>query len=72
VEPRYSTAALRITYGTAGGGTDPRPTAPPSQQHTGSVVPVWASGPGAQAVLGTGDHTDKFSLLRGDLGTRWR
>lgn len=55
---------LRLTYGTAG-GTSP-PTAPPSQQHTGAVVPVWASGPGAAEVLGTTDHTDSFSLLQGN------
>jgi hypothetical protein len=34
-------------------------------QHTGSVVPVWAIGPQASAVLGTHDHTDLFDLLRG-------
>jgi alkaline phosphatase len=54
---------LRLTYGTAGGTA--RPAAPPSQQHTGSVVPVWASGPGAAAVLGTNDHTDLFEVLGG-------
>jgi alkaline phosphatase len=55
---------MRLTYGTAGGST-PAPL-PPSQQHTGGVVPVWASGPGAGAILGTTDHTDSFSLLQGD------
>lgn len=55
---------LRLTYGTAG-GTD-RPAAPPSQQHTGSVVPVWGSGPGAAAVLGTNDHTGLFDVLGGE------
>jgi alkaline phosphatase len=57
---------LRITYGTAGGAA--RPTPPLSQQHTGSVVPVWASGPGAAAVLGTTDHTDLFEVLGGKGG----
>jgi alkaline phosphatase len=52
---------MRITYGTAGGDTPP--TAPPSQQHTGSVVPIWANGPGGQAILGTTDHTDLFDVL---------
>jgi alkaline phosphatase len=55
---------LRITYGTAGGATPG--AAPPSQQHTGAVVPVWASGPGAAKILGTTDHTDSFALLQGD------
>ena len=55
---------MRVTYGTAG-GTAP-PAAPPSQQHTGSVVPVFAQGPGASAVLGTTDHTDLFDLLGGN------
>jgi alkaline phosphatase len=55
---------MRITYGTAGG--NPAAAAPPSMQHTGSVVPVWASGPGAAKVLGTTDHTDSFALLQGD------
>jgi alkaline phosphatase len=54
---------MRLTYGTAGGTTPP--DAPPSQQHTGSVVPVWAAGPGAAAVLGTTDHTDLFAVLGG-------
>ena len=58
---------LRVTYGTAGGATPP--AAPPSQQHTGSVVPVFASGPGAAAVLGTTDHTDLFEVLGGSGGT---
>ena len=39
--------------------------APPSQQHTGAVVPVWATGPGALDVLGTNDHTDLFETLGG-------
>jgi alkaline phosphatase len=55
---------MRLTYGTAGG--NPAAAVPPSMQHTGSVVPVWASGPGAARVLGTTDHTDSFSLLQGD------
>ncbi|WP_020178933.1 alkaline phosphatase [Methylopila sp. M107] len=54
---------LRITYGTAG-GPGPSPV-PPSQQHTGAVVPIWAKGPGASAILGTTDHTDLFSILQG-------
>jgi alkaline phosphatase len=54
---------LRITYGTAGG---PGPAAsPPSQQHTGAVVPIWGRGPGASAILGTTDHTDLFDVLVG-------
>jgi len=59
---------LRVTYGTAGGATPP--AAPPSQQHTGSVVPAFASGPGAAAVLGTTDHTDLFEVLGGGHGRR--
>src|SRR6185369_13319783 len=37
---------LSLTYGTAGfGGAGAAPVAvPPSQQHTGSVVPVWGNG----------------------------
>lgn len=59
--------ALSLTYGTAGfGGAGAAPTAvPPSQQHTGAVVPVWAKGPGSLAVLGTNDHTDLFHTLGG-------
>ncbi|RXF72618.1 alkaline phosphatase [Hansschlegelia zhihuaiae] len=54
---------MRVTYGTAGG---PGPVAtPPSQQHTGAVVPIWAKGPGASAILGTTDHTDLFDILQG-------
>jgi alkaline phosphatase/streptomycin-6-phosphatase len=58
---------LSLTYGTAGyGGPGAAPVAaPPSQQHTGAVVPVWASGPGGLAVLGTNDHTDLFDVLGG-------
>jgi len=58
---------LSLTYGTAGYGGPGAPpvAAPPSQQHTGAVVPVWASGPGALAVLGTNDHTDLFETLGG-------
>jgi alkaline phosphatase len=55
---------LRITYGTAGGISPPG--VPPSKQHTGAVVPVWAAGPGAGQILGTTDHTDSFSLLKGN------
>jgi alkaline phosphatase/streptomycin-6-phosphatase len=58
---------LSMTYGTAGfGGAGAPPVAtPPSQQHTGAVVPVWAKGPGGLAVLGTNDHTDLFDTLGG-------
>jgi alkaline phosphatase len=58
---------LTLTYGTAGyaGAGNPPAAAPPSQQHTGAVVPVWARGPGALAVLGTNDHTDLFTTLGG-------
>jgi alkaline phosphatase len=57
---------LSLTYGTAGYEAGKAPAAvPPSQQHTGAVVPVWASGPGSLAVLGTNDHTDLFSTLQG-------
>jgi len=54
---------MRVTYGTAGG---PGPVAtPPSQQHTGAVVPIWAKGPGAAKILGTTDHTDLFKIMQG-------
>ncbi len=58
---------LSLTYGTAGyGGPGVAPVAaPPSQQHTGAAVPVWASGPGGLDVLGTNDHTDLFDVLGG-------
>lgn len=58
---------LSLTYGTAGyGGPGTGPVAtPPSQQHTGAAVPVWASGPGGLEVLGTNDHTDLFATLGG-------
>jgi alkaline phosphatase/streptomycin-6-phosphatase len=58
---------MSLTYGTAGfGGAGSPPVAtPPSQQHTGAVVPVWARGPGGLAVLGTNDHTDLFDTLGG-------
>src|SRR6476646_2915461 len=58
---------LSLTYGTAGYGGPglPPSAAPPSQQHTGAVVPVWASGPGGLDVLGTNDHTDLFETLGG-------
>ncbi len=57
---------LSLTYGTAGYEAGKAPAAlPPSQQHTGAVVPVWASGPGGLAVLGTNDHTDLFTTLQG-------
>jgi alkaline phosphatase len=57
---------MRITYGTAGG--NPASATPPSQQHTGAVVPVWAAGSQATAVLGTNDHTELFDLLQGKGG----
>jgi alkaline phosphatase len=58
---------LSLTYGTAGfGGPGAAPAAQiPSQQHTGSVVPVWGKGPGSLGVLGTNDHTDLFDTLGG-------
>lgn len=58
---------LSLTYGTAGyGGPGAAPVAvPPSQQHTGAVVPVWGGGPGSLAILGTNDHTDLFDVLGG-------
>lgn len=58
---------LTLAYGTAGyGGPGAPPVAvPPSQQHTGAAVPVWGIGPGAQAVLGTNDHTNLFKVLGG-------
>lgn len=60
-------STLSLTYGTAGyGGSGNAPTStPPSQQHTGAAVPVWAVGPGAADVLGTNDHTDLFNVLQG-------
>ena len=63
---------LSLTYGTAGyGGPGAAPVAaPPSQQHTGAVVPVWAAGPGALGVLGTNDHTDLFRRWAADLEQR--
>lgn len=55
---------IRVTYGTAGGVN--RPDAGQlSQQHTGAAVPIWAEGPGADAILGTTDHTDLFWILQG-------
>jgi alkaline phosphatase len=57
---------LSLTYGTAGYEAGKAPAAaPPSQQHTGAVVPVWAAGPGGLGVLGTNDHTDLFTTLVG-------
>jgi alkaline phosphatase len=53
---------MRVTYSTAG-GVD-LPDAPPSQQHTGAAVPIWAQGPGANAILGTTDHTDLFDIFQ--------
>jgi alkaline phosphatase len=43
----------------------PAVAVPPSQQHTGAVVPVWGSGPDGLAVLGTNDHTKLFRTLGG-------
>jgi alkaline phosphatase/streptomycin-6-phosphatase len=72
--PGYSTnlvtrdgQTMSLTYGTAGyGGEGSAPlSTPPSQQHTGAVVPVWAGGPGSLDVLGTNDHTDLFETLGG-------
>jgi alkaline phosphatase len=57
---------MRVTYGTAGGTSRP-PANGLSQQHTGSVVPIWGRGPGAAAVLGTTDHTDLFDVLGGTV-----
>lgn len=59
--------AMSLTYGTAGyGGPGAAPVAvPPSQQHTGAVVPVWGGGPGSLKILGTNDHTDLFDVLGG-------
>ena len=57
---------MRVTYGTAGGAA--RPAAPPSQQHTGSVVPAWGQGPGAWGVAGTNDHTDLFDVIADSFG----
>ena len=54
---------MRVTYSTAG-GPGPAPV-PPSQQHTGAVVPVWAIGPNAGALAGTTDHTDLFGIMQG-------
>lgn len=56
---------LTLTYGTAGYGGPGAPpaTPPPAQQHSGAAVPVWAAGPGSEAVLGTNDQTDLFELL---------
>ncbi|MFD9741279.1 alkaline phosphatase [Umezawaea sp. NPDC059074] len=58
---------LTLAYNTAGfGGPGAPPVAtPPSQQHTGAAVPVWAIGPRATDVLGTNDHTDLFHTLGG-------
>jgi alkaline phosphatase/streptomycin-6-phosphatase len=57
---------LSLTYGTAGYEAGKAPAAvPPSQQHTGAVVPVWAAGPGGLTVLGTNDHTDLFDTRLG-------
>ncbi len=31
----------------------------------GAVVPIYGSGPGSKAILGTTDHTDLFDIMRG-------
>ena len=54
---------MRVPTARPAGGAARR--APPSQQHTGAVVPIWGQGPGAAAVLGTTDHTDLFDLITG-------
>jgi alkaline phosphatase len=58
---------LTLTYGTSGyGGDGKAPVASaPSQQHTGTVVPVWGQGSGSLSLLGTNDHTDLFKVLGG-------
>jgi alkaline phosphatase len=58
---------LTLTYGTSGFGGDGKApvAAAPSQQHTGTVVPVWGNGPGSLDILGTNDHTDLFHVLGG-------
>jgi alkaline phosphatase len=58
---------LTLTYGTAGyGGPGAAPVAvPPSQQHTGAVVPIWGIGPGSLSIHGTRDHTELFRTLGG-------
>ena len=61
---------MRVTYGTAGGATRPAASTL-SQQHTGSVVPIWGGGPGGAAILGTTDHTDLFDVLQGRDGHGW-
>jgi len=61
---------MRVTYGTAGGETRPAASTL-SQQHTGSVVPIWGGGPGGAAILGTTDHTDLFDVLQGKDGRGW-
>ena len=51
------------------GRRDHAPPASPSalsQQHTGSVVPIWGGGPGGAEILGTTDHTDLFEVLGGE------
>lgn len=57
---------LTLTYGTAGYNAGGAPVGtPPSQQHTGAVVPAWAKGPGGLEILGTRDHTELFKVLGG-------
>ena len=64
---------LSLTYGTAGfGGTGNAPVAtPPSQQHTGTVVPVWGRGPGS---LERARHERPHGPVRhaaGQVGPAW-
>ena len=47
------------------GGSGLPAASPPSQQHTGAVVPVWGKGPGSLRVLGTNDHIGLFETLGG-------
>jgi alkaline phosphatase len=61
---------MRLTYGTTGGNPAAPDASALSQQHTGSVVPIWGIGPGAAAILGTTDHTDLFEVLQGNDGRR--
>ncbi|MFQ5956909.1 MAG: alkaline phosphatase, partial [Candidatus Brocadiales bacterium] len=35
--------------------------------HTAEDVPIWAQGPGAEAVSGHMDNTEVFELMRGAL-----
>ena len=61
-------APIRIAYGTADTGSGA--TTSGSQAHTGSEVPVWASGPQAANIQGTIDQTDIFGVLNGKTPSR--